>query len=125
MNEEDKKRIEDIRAFLKWAVDTGHSFYWAMAQVGHDISGLLSGNLPFTPRTAGYAEYAEKEGGRIMPSKVSIRLIDGSWLDAAGVHYITKWLELSAAQWTRENSQESYAKVTVPWSSILFCVKKK
>ena len=60
MNDEDKKRIEDIRAFLKWAVDTGHSFGWALAQVGHDIQGFLSWGQGFEPRTAGFAE---KEGG--------------------------------------------------------------
>ncbi|MFH1485752.1 MAG: hypothetical protein ABIH46_06755 [Chloroflexota bacterium] len=61
MNEKDKKTLEDIRAFLKWAIDNGHCFMWALAQVGHDISGLLAGDPGFSPRTAGYSESGNKE----------------------------------------------------------------
>ena len=55
MTEEEKQKIEDIRAFLKWAIDNDQSFMGTLSNVGHDITGFIIKDRGFTPRTAGYS----------------------------------------------------------------------
>ena len=57
MTEEEKKILEDMKGFIDFGIENDMLFEWILAQLGHDISGFLNGELSrgFTPRTSGYS----------------------------------------------------------------------
>ena len=62
MDEEEKKILEDMKGFIDYGMENDMLFEWVLAQIGHDISGILNGELGggFSPRTADYADWRTK-----------------------------------------------------------------
>lgn len=57
MDEDEKKILEDMKGFIDFSIENGMLFEWVLATLGHDINGILNGELNkgFAPRSAGYA----------------------------------------------------------------------
>lgn len=49
-------QLEDIASFITWALIQEKPYGWILANVGHDVNGLLSNDPTFLPRTTGYTE---------------------------------------------------------------------
>lgn len=62
MTDSEKKIIEDIRAFLKWAIENDKEFLWALSNVGHDVNGIFLQVPAFLPRTTGYSDRGTSDG---------------------------------------------------------------
>lgn len=64
MNDEEKKAIEDMRAFLDFALLHAEdvTFFSVLSTIGHDVNGLFNEDKLFLPRTHGYAERMAKDG---------------------------------------------------------------
>lgn len=52
------KTLEDLKAFIEFAIETGFTTYTAvLATIGHDINGLFdTKDKLFLPRTHGYSK---------------------------------------------------------------------
>ena len=55
MEPESIKIIEDMRAYLAFAIKENVPFYRILGTISHDVKGLLYDDLDFLPRTSGYA----------------------------------------------------------------------
>lgn len=55
MNEKEKEALQDVKAFIDFAVAQDMPFLNVLGTLGHDIGGLLDGDKFFLPRTHGYA----------------------------------------------------------------------
>lgn len=62
MNNEQRKALEDLRAFITFALDSDSmSFISTLGTIGHDVRGLFDesdniGSTGFLPRSHGYAK---------------------------------------------------------------------
>ena len=56
MTEGEKTILEDMKGFIEFAIEHDKSFLWTLANLGHDINGLLNQEPAFSPRTAGYSK---------------------------------------------------------------------
>ena len=62
MNNEQKKALEDIKAFIGFAIENDMPFFSILGNIGHDVSGLLNEDDTFLPRTHGYAKRCKRCG---------------------------------------------------------------
>lgn len=56
MTNEQRKAVEDLKAYLEFALAEDVPFYSVLGTVGHDIRGLFDEDATFLPRTSGYSE---------------------------------------------------------------------
>lgn len=59
MHDEQKKALEDMKAFIDFAIAEDMPFFSVLGTLGHDIRGLFEEDATFLPRTSGYAERAK------------------------------------------------------------------
>lgn len=54
--------LEDMKGFIDFNIENNTLFEWVLANLGHDINGILNGELSkgFTPRSAGYADWKNR-----------------------------------------------------------------
>lgn len=71
MNTEQIKALEDLKAFIQFAITENMSFYSVLGTLGHDIKGLFEEDDSFLPRTNGYAKRC-KGCGELLNGEVRV-----------------------------------------------------
>ena len=61
MTEQEKRILEDMKGFIDFGLEMGKPLGWILANIGHDITGLLHDQGSFSPRTSGYANWRKVE----------------------------------------------------------------
>jgi hypothetical protein len=57
MQEITEETLLDIAGYIVWCVNNHIEGLSCLANVGHDLNGLISGDKLFSPRTHGYAKH--------------------------------------------------------------------
>jgi hypothetical protein len=62
VTEDEKKILEDMKSFIDFSIENDMLFEWVLAGLGHDINGILNGELNkgFVPRSASYADWKNR-----------------------------------------------------------------
>jgi hypothetical protein len=57
---EEKIVLQDLKAFLEFALENELPLLEVLSTIGHDVRGIIMRDKCFLPRTAGYAERINK-----------------------------------------------------------------
>ncbi len=80
MNKEQIKALEDLKAFITFAIAEDMSFFSVLGTLGHDIRGLFDEDKTFLPRTNGYAKRC-KGCGELLNGEVRVHHHDENGVD--------------------------------------------
>jgi len=69
MTQKELETLQDMVGFIEWSVTNQRDFQWILSNLGHDITGLLSNEPAFLPRTSGYRKESELIKHRVEGSK--------------------------------------------------------
>lgn len=54
MTTEEKQALQDLKAFIEFAINEDMPFFSTLGTIGHDVRGLYDQDETFLPRTHGY-----------------------------------------------------------------------
>lgn len=56
MTKKEKIILEDFKGYIDYSLKEDKDFRWVLANLGHDIQGLLNNFKFFSPRTNGFSK---------------------------------------------------------------------
>jgi hypothetical protein len=59
MKNKDKIILADFKGFIDWSIKNNTSLVYVLANLAHDIGGILKKDKCFSPRTGGYRELSK------------------------------------------------------------------